>query len=314
MDKAKNGCMVASETSRMILQLSIACNSSASLGDMEKVKDPKTGMMTVKSKPTGNKTEIALLQFIHKVPGCDIEKFRTNYLEGTDQPMMRLPFTSKRKRMTTEVNWQPKDGPGAGKNVILMKGASEIVLDCCSHVLEWNNDTLKPLDATLKAEIVTAITGMAKETLRTLCLAYKFADGSEKPENRGESDKFGVYPMENSGFTLLCVTGIRDILRPTVKDSVRRCQIAGIRVRMVTGDNQVTAEAIAKDCGIIKDHKLWAVDPQVSHSPPFNRQTNKEEATGDNPNYKTDEHVMLGKDFWALIGGVVQSTAPSPNP
>jgi len=47
---------------------------------------------------------------------------------------------------------------------------------------------------------------------------------------------------------------------------------------MVTGDNKVTAEAIAKDCGIITGHTL--------------------------PGYKTEEHVWLGKDFWEHIGGV----------
>ncbi len=42
-------------------------------------------------------------------------------------------------------------------------------------------------------------------------------------------------------------------MRPTVKASVKDCQIAGIKVRMVTGDNKVTAEAIAKECGIIQN-------------------------------------------------------------
>ena len=49
----------------------------------------------------------------------------------------------------------------------------------------------------------------------------------------------------------MVVTGIRDVLRPNVKKSVKKCQIAGIKVRMVTGDNKITAEAIAKACGII---------------------------------------------------------------
>lgn len=130
----------------------------------------------------------------------------------------------------------------------------------------------------LKADINTAISGMAAQTLRTLCIAYKKAPHED--QSIMTSDKFGVYPCETSGFTLLCVTGIRDILRATVKDSVEKCQIAGIKVRMVTGDNQITAEAIAQECGIIKDHL--------------------------SPGYKTAEHVYLGKQFWAAIGGVVK--------
>lgn len=163
-----------------------------------------------------------------------------------------------------------------------MKGASEIVLETCKDVHYWNEEdgagAIKPMTPELKADINSAIAGMAKETLRTLCIAYKKTPHQD--QGTMVSDKFGVYPLENEGFTLLCVTGIRDILRPTVSDSVRKCQIAGIKVRMVTGDNQITAEAIAQECGIIKDHGT--------------------------PGYKTAEHVYLGKQFWAAIGGVVK--------
>jgi len=79
-------------------------------------------------------------------------------------------------------------------------------------------------------------------------MGYKVLD--KVPEN-ATPDNLGVYDIEKSGFTFLCITGIRDVLRPTVKGSVEKCQRAGIKVRMVTGDNKVTAEAIAKECNII---------------------------------------------------------------
>jgi len=50
------------------------------------------------------------------------------------------------------------------------------------------------------------------------------------------------------------MVGIKDPLRSTVKDSIAKCKMAGITVRMVTGDNSETAFAIAKDCGILEEN------------------------------------------------------------
>lgn len=57
--------------------------------------------------------------------------------------------------------------------------------------------------------------------------------------------------IEKNNFNLLCLIGIRDPLRKGVDEAIVKCKIAGIKVRMVTGDNKFTAAAIAKDCGII---------------------------------------------------------------
>jgi Ca2+ transporting ATPase len=50
----------------------------------------------------------------------------------------------------------------------------------------------------------------------------------------------------------LAILGVRDIPRKEVPSAIRKCHRAGIKVRMVTGDNIITAKAIAKDVGIIK--------------------------------------------------------------
>lgn len=53
--------------------------------------------------------------------------------------------------------------------------------------------------------------------------------------------------------TLISIAGIKDIIRPEVPGAIQTCATAGVRVRMVTGDNLITAIAIAKECGIIDD-------------------------------------------------------------
>ena len=84
------------------------------------------------------------------------------------------------------------------------------------------------------------IIDFANASLRTLILAYREVDQlSDNPED-----------IEND-LVLVGLVGIMDPLRPGVPDAISKCQMAGITVRMVTGDNLLTAIAISKDAGII---------------------------------------------------------------
>jgi len=81
-----------------------------------------------------------------------------------------------------------------------------------------------------------------------------------------------VFKVETQELTMLALLGIKDILREEVPGAIAKCKQAGVRVRMVTGDNLLTARAIAIECGI--------VDPNNKNS-----------------------LVMNGMDFIARIGG-----------
>ena len=61
-----------------------------------------------------------------------------------------------------------------------------------------------------------------------------------------------VYDIETHDLVFIGLMGIMDNLREGVTDAVRKCKLAGIKVRMVTGDNSETARAIALNCGIIE--------------------------------------------------------------
>ena len=84
--------------------------------------------------------------------------------------------------------------------------------------------------------------------------------------------------------TLLAILGIKDILREEVKEAIKKCYGAGIQVKMVTGDNKVTAQAIAYDCKIIDDRL----------------QQKLEEGS-----VNVNDVVKNGIDFWNEIGGIV---------
>ena len=96
----------------------------------------------------------------------------------------------------------------------------------------------------MKDSIVT----MAKKSLRTLCFAYKNLNDDD---DLVSSDNKGVFEIEKLGFTLVTIIGVKDIPRPEVPEAIRKCKGAGIIVRMVTGDNLITAQAIAEEIGII---------------------------------------------------------------
>lgn len=91
---------------------------------------------------------------------------------------------------------------------------------------------------------------MAEDSLRTICLGYKKLSPHDDLEDK---DSKGIYEFEKASMILLAVLGVRDIPRKEVPEAIRKCHKAGITVRMVTGDNIITAKAIAKDIGIVKE-------------------------------------------------------------
>jgi len=91
---------------------------------------------------------------------------------------------------------------------------------------------------------------MAGSSLRTLCLAYRVLTPAHNLEQKDEK---GVFNIEKSELVLICIVGVKDIPRKEVPDAIKKCHRAGIKVRMVTGDNLITAKAIAREVGILKD-------------------------------------------------------------
>jgi len=90
---------------------------------------------------------------------------------------------------------------------------------------------------------------------------------------------------------LICVAGIKDIIREEVPGAVAKCNLAGVRVRMVTGDNIVTAIAIAKECGIMNEGEEIDNPNACMEGPEFN------EFVGSLIHKKTKERIMvMGKE------------------
>ncbi|CAK9311520.1 unnamed protein product [Citrullus colocynthis] len=186
----------------------------------------------------GTPTETALLEFGLLLGGT----FGT--LNDEYKIVKVEPFNSNRKKMSVLVAL-----PGGGFRAFC-KGASEIILAMCDKVLSSNGEAL-PLSDEQRTNISNIINSFANDALRTLCIAYKDIEALSAPEKIPDDD-----------FTLIAVIGIKDPVRPGVKEAVQACLAAGITVRMVTGDNINTAKAIAKECGILTEGGLAIEGPE----------------------------------------------------
>lgn len=224
---------------------------------------------------TAGATDKAMIEMI---PRClvegkkqDVEEIRSRHLDSSR--VIRFEFTSKRKKMSTVVNNVDDNEFGYDKR-IHVKGASEIVLATCTH---WINEegNREPISDEIRTQIDQSILNYAEKALRTICVAYKdLREGEGGPEHDHMLDK-DFAEIEQTDLTCIAILGIKDIIRPEVPSAVEQCRKAGVRVRMVTGDNKVTAKAIAKECALIDD------------------------------NMESGEYtVMEGKDFFDKVGGL----------
>ncbi len=167
-----------------------------------------------------------------------------------------FPFSSERKRMSVicqveqvETGISPLTAvdPLIGNllrsesYLMFTKGSSELTLACCTHIYVGNGTI--PLSAKQRQGIIAQNDQMATNGLRVLGFAYKPLD--EIPQEGSEE-------TSEQGLVWLGLTGMLDAPRPEVRVAVQECWDAGIRPVMITGDHQLTAQAIAIDLGIAK--------------------------------------------------------------
>jgi len=201
---------------KLLLRIGMLCNNSK----LEKTEN-KPGIF-------GDPTEVALVVSAEKA-GIEQEKTKKLYPR-----IAEIPFTSERKMMTTvhEVD---------GEKYAYSKGAIEILLEKSSFILE--NREVKKIDEEKKKEILGINEKLASQGLRILAVAYK-----KLPPEQKEFDE----KIEKD----LIFVGFQAMIDPPREDAIeanKKCQKAGIKTIMITGDNKFTALAVAKEIGIFKE-------------------------------------------------------------
>ena len=184
----------------------------------------------LKKNIIGTPTETALME-LGMLLGGDFNAYREE-----DNIVKVEPFNSNKKTMSVLVAL-----PGSGGFQAFCKGASEIILKMCDKIVNADGEAI-PLSEEQRKDITDVINNFACEALRTLCLAFKDINGISSADS-----------IPEDGYTLISLIGIKDPVRPGVREAVKTCLAAGITVRMVTGDNINTAKAIAKECGILTE-------------------------------------------------------------
>ncbi len=181
----------------------------------------------------GDPTEGALL-FLAQKQGLDIEEIRKNW-----QLIDEKPFDSVTKMMTVVVRRLSLSKDSL--HLTLSKGAPESIINICDKILVGNKEI--KMTEEKKIQIENQVKKWAEKGLRVLAFSYL---NSNTPGVSLNSNKLtpGVF---------LGMVAIHDAPRPEVKEAIIKAKKAGIKVVMITGDNEKTAEAIGVSSGLIED-------------------------------------------------------------
>lgn len=215
-----------------VLLKSITLNSTAFEGEQEGVKTF-----------IGSKTETALLSFAREHLGMGPPSEERASAKITQM----YPFDSGRKCMA--VVYQLENG----KYRMLVKGAAEILMAKSTQIVSDPTADLEqvPLSDENRSSLDNIIVNYASRSLRCIALVYRDFD-QWPPRGASTSGSRDTPNFEDifKEMSILGIFGIQDPVRTGVAEAVHTCQRAGVFVRMVTGDNIMTAKAIAEECGI----------------------------------------------------------------
>jgi Ca2+-transporting ATPase len=212
-----SGKIEPGEELRRLLTAAVLASDAVLLPDTDKDND-----WDIKGDPTEGALVVAAAKAGLEKEALDNEFPRTQ----------EIPFTSETKRMTTLHD--TKDGV-----VAYTKGAPEIILENCEHILTEKG--VQQLDAKMREEIAAVGRDMASHALRVLGVAFKPDAELRTAQN---------------GMTFLGLAGMIDPPRPEAKQAIVVCEQAGIRPVMITGDHPVTAEAVARELGLLKKGRV----------------------------------------------------------
>jgi Ca2+-transporting ATPase len=206
--------------------------AAALASDTQLMKDPAGGW-DIKGDPTEGALVVAAAK-----AGLEKESLDSSYPR-----VHEIPFSSETKRMTTlhQTN---------GSLTSYAKGAPEVILNDCDFVM--TDEGIQNLDDKGRAQVLYHAHSLASEALRVLGIAFKPSATRETAER---------------GMTFLGLAGMIDPPRPEAKAAITVCADAGIRPVMITGDHPVTAQAVARELGLLRNGGRVVTGAELENMP-----------------------------------------------
>ncbi len=193
----------------------------------------------------GDPTEGALLSLAGK------GGYEQSEWENQLPRVAEIPFSSERKRMSVVVQRE-----GSPTGILYCKGSPELTLERCTQI--HTGQQITPLTEALRQSILLQNNQLASQGLRVLGFAMSHISYDDSMTMDDDSENNLVW---------LGLVGMLDAPRPEVRDAVQRCRRAGIRVVMITGDHQLTAQAIATDLGIAQQGAQVLIGRELEKMP-----------------------------------------------
>lgn len=248
--KYMNDLAAASSTVLKMTEVAALCNGSQLSFDAKNqtysnVGEPTEGALRVLVEKIGT-PEPAVNQAARELPVHERLQHASKYFEKKNPLLATYEFSRDRKSMSVLVG-------GAPQNRLLVKGAPESVLERCTHALIGFNGKRVSLNENLTRLISQEIVEYGNRGLRVIALANVEDVGNNPLLSSAKTTE--EYGRLETNLTLIGLVGMLDPPRPEVAESIMKCREAGIRVVVITGDNQNTAETICRHIGVFGAHE-----------------------------------------------------------
>ena len=206
----------------------------------------------------GEATEVALRVLSEKIglpgyqpmasalatlPPRERATYCNNYWSRSQKKVFTFEFSRDRKRMSTLCIDE-----GTGRRTLFCKGAPESILEHCSACLANDGSGVTEMTNAMRSSVYQKLEEYGRTfALRCLALAVR-----PWPQDHSRLE---INAEDESDMCFVGLIGMQDPPRPEVKVAIKECHDAGIRVIMVTGDNQMTAESISRQIGLLEEQR-----------------------------------------------------------